>query len=335
MQTKIETLWASLEAEPASQTGLLYRRYSVSVKSDVFVGLRNRAGQRERLLAIRLTEAAPLPALALHDLRLELMTDPAQTNRQLLLLVLTNAAQTDLFGVVCEDLIGQIADFDTETDLLRTLTNRLGQWQALFESQSPGGLSAEARQGLFGELVFLHNWLAKSPGQSRCLSAWTGPTGSKHDFQAGETSVEIKTTSVVSPQTIRISNERQLDDTGLKHLFLWLMLLDIQPNSSSEFQTLNTLIDRLLRELIDHPTALNLFRLRLYEVGYRPGQRPLYDCPAYRVREDRVFGVSNGFPRLRESDLPPGVGAVQYGINVALCEPFRVAGDTVFSYLNA
>lgn len=330
MPTKIETLWADLEADAAGASGLLYRRYATSIKPDVFAGIRRTSTTVQRLLAVSLPAPVMTEQLTLHDLTLSIETDTARPGRQLVLLTLTNPAHTDLFAVVCEDLIAQVADEIQPLAVLNALLNRLEQWTALFETLAPDGLSAEKRQGLFGELWFLNRWLNAGADPVQCLTAWTGPGGSIHDFQLPEQAVELKTTSAVNPQTIQISNERQLDDGGLTNLWLWLLTLDVRPAGS---QSLNDIIAGLLDRLSPSPGLQNQFRLKLYQAGYQPTHKPLYEAPAYTVRQEQVFHVGGGFPRLRLNDLMPGVSAVHYAVALSACQPFTADPDNVLQQL--
>lgn len=328
MPTKIETLWANLETD--TSVGLLFRRYSAAVQPDVFAGIRRGAMTTQRLLAVSLPAPVLADALTLHDLVLTVETDNARPGRQLVLLTLTNPVHADLFAVVCEDLITQIADETESASVLNALLKRLEQWTTLFETLAPDGLSAEKRQGLYGELWFLNKWLDTGADPIHCLTAWTGPGGSIHDFQLPDRAVELKTTSAVNPQVIQISNERQLDDTGLTNLWLWLITLDVRPTGG---ESLNDLVERLMNQLSTLPGLQNQFRLKLYQVGYQPIHHALYDTPTYTVRQEQVFHVIAGFPRLRLTDLPAGVSAVRYAAALAACQPFSADPDAVLNQL--
>lgn len=330
MQTKIETLWADLEADPSATSGLLYRRYSASVKPDIFAGIHRKTNVAQRLLAVSLPAPVLTEPVMLHGLSLTIEKDTDRPGRQMVLLTLSDSSQSDLFGVVCEDLIAQIADETDHQTVLTTLQNRLEQWTILFENMSPGGLSAEKQQGLFGELWFLNYWLDAGADPAHCLTAWSGPAGSIHDFQLSDRAVEIKTTSAVNPQSIRISNERQLDDSGLSHLWLWFLMLDVRPTGG---QSLNKLIDTLLDRLNASALLQNQFRLKLYQAGYQPVQRHLYDLPTYMLRSEQVFRISEGFPRLRPDNLPVGVSAVRYAVALTACQPFVVEAPDILSHL--
>ena len=330
MTTKIETLWTDLEADTTATSGLLYRRYAASVKPDIFAGIRRTASTVQRLLAVSLPAPVVTEPLTLNGLTLNVESDTARPGHQLVLITLTDATQADLFGVVCEDLIAQIADETEPNNVLSALLGRLEQWTTLFESLSPGGLSVEKRQGLFGELWFLNRWLDTGSNPADCLTAGAGPGGSIHDFQLSDRAVELKTTSAVNPQHIQISNERQLDDSGLSHLWLWLLTLDVRPNGG---QSLNELVDLLLNKLSASPTLRTQFRLKLYQVGYQPVHRHTYDTPTYTLRTEQVFRVSEGFPRLKLNHLPAGVSAVRYAIALVACQPFQVEAADVFAQL--
>ena len=330
MPTKIESLWTDLESDTTSALGLLYRRYAVGVKPDVFAGIRRTPTATLRLLAVSLPAPVVAEPLTLHDLILSIEPDTARPGRQLVLLTLTNPTHTDLFAVVCEDLITQIADETESNPVLNALLNRLEQWTALFETLAPDGLSAEKRQGLYGELWFLNKWLNTGADPTHCLTAWTGPGGSIHDFQLPDRAVELKTTSAVNPQAIQISNERQLDDTGLTSLWLWLLTLDVRPAGG---ESLNDVVERLMNQLRALPGLQNQFRLKLYQVGYQPIHHALYDAPTYTVRQEQVYHVVAGFPRLRLADLPTGVSAVRYAAALAACQPFAADPDTVLNQL--
>lgn len=330
MPTKIETLWAELEADSTAPAGLLYRRYAASVQPDVFAGIRRTTTAVQRLLAVSLPAPVTAENLTLHDLALTVENDTARPGQQFVLLSLTNPVHTDLFAVICEDLIAQIANETQPVTVLTALTSRLEQWTALFQTFSPDGLSGEKRQGLFGELWFLSRWLDAGADPVRCLTAWTGPVGSIHDFQLPDRAVELKTTSAVNPQSVQISNERQLDDTDLTDLWLWLLTLDVRPTGG---QSLNVLIDTLLDKLSPLPGLQNQFRLKLYQAGYQAMHKSLYDTPTYAVRQEQVYRVGDGFPRLRHSDLPAGLHTVRYAVALSACQPYTVEADTILRQL--
>ena len=335
MSTKTETAWLAVESDPTFTNGIQYRRCDPVIPADVFAGVRKSTEATERFLAFGLAapfQLRPEHSLGLNDLRLDLRPDPLNSGQQLLLLVLLDPALSDPFGLVCEDLLEQVAGITGQEPLLLAVFQRLETWKALFVGRSSEGLSRESRQGLFGELTFLQNLLEHGLSAANCVRCWSGPSGAVHDFQLQDQAVEIKTSAAANPQHFHISNERQLDEGTLANLYIGFFSLSVTPDHG---QTLNQLIDGVTGLLSSSPAAQRQFRLRLYEVGYFPHQRQLYDQPGYQVQREEYFRVASGFPRLREADIPPGVGEVRYTVALAACRPFGVAAATVFDTLKA
>jgi Putative PD-(D/E)XK family member, (DUF4420) len=76
--------------------------------------------------------------------------------------------------------------------------------------------------------------------------------------------------------------------------------------------------------LADHVPALGHFDTTLLRAGYLDAHRQLYEEPRYSLREIHVYEVIDGFPRITEKDIPSGVGAVSYRIQVAALATFAV-----------
>jgi hypothetical protein len=55
----------------------------------------------------------------------------------------------------------------------------------------------------------------------------------------------------------------------------------------------------------------------------------------YVLRDSAYFHVREGFPRITESMIPPGLGKVHYEIEVGACEPFKVEEAPVREYLRS
>ena len=70
--------------------------------------------------------------------------------------------------------------------------------------------------------------------------------------------------------------------------------------------------------------AGELLDVKLVQAGYLEQQRELYEDVGYTARESNLFQVRNGFPRIVERDLVPGVGDVHYSVSVAECKHFVV-----------
>lgn len=58
------------------------------------------------------------------------------------------------------------------------------------------------------------------------MVAWKAALAAHQDFQFSTGALEVKTTAAKQPQSVRITSERQLDDTGVGALFLHVVVVD-------------------------------------------------------------------------------------------------------------
>ena len=86
-------------------------------------------------------------------------------------------------------------------------------------------------------------------------------------------------------------------------------------------ETLPEVVSDVRSMLVDSPAA-EIFEDRLFEAGYLATHESRYQNDGYTVRFDRLFRVGDGFPRITEQDLAPGVGDVAYTLSLPVLEPF-------------
>jgi hypothetical protein len=173
------------------------------------------------------------------------------------------------------------------------------------------------------------------------------------EFSGG--AMEVKTTAAKQPQSVRITSERQLDDTGVGALFLHVVVLDeravegsrrgnealipLPPLSPSdgarEFKrslltsaatksrlSLPALIAETRAEISADPVALAAFNDRLLNRGWLDAHTSRYEGRRWTVRGECTYHVRREFPRLVEVDLLAGVGDVNSAVSLAACAPF-------------
>jgi len=203
------------------------------------------------------------------------------------------------------------------------LIDGLARWQK-FLSASFEGLSEEFQRGLWGELHFLREHLLPTLGAA-AVNNWKGGERAHQDFQFESSAVEVKTTLAKQPQVVRITSERQLDDSAWASLFLNVIALDVRDGSC---ETLPAMVASL-RAKLAADTARERFEDELLMVGYLDTHAARYMDRGYTVRADSFFRVGPKFPRLVEADMPAGVGDANYALSVAACEPFKVTSDHV------
>lgn len=331
-KSKIESIWLSLEKNVSNYSGLLYKRYSAEVSPDVFIALK--APEKLRSIAFSVSSTFPFDVSQwnrLKDIKIETLPDERDKSKIFLLILLLNKQHKDIFSTLSEDLIFGVSEVIEEETLVEKLLERLAKWQSLFEKVGKQGLSDEAQRGLYGELYFLRLFLYNTSDKTYCLKSWLGSEKAIQDFQHSNWAVEVKTTHGKNHQKIHITSERQLDDSIIEKIFLYHLSLDIRTGNG---ESLNSLVDEILKILENDTIASNLFKLKLLESGYYEVHRPLYEESGYTIRQENIYRVSDNFPRITESQVPEGVGDIKYSIVLSESENWRINLESLFNEIN-
>ncbi len=319
-----EDIWKDQEAGPAGGSGgCLARR--IFPESAVDLRLAIEKPSNTRLLLLRVAASGlQTPREFPRSLGFEVrrVFDSADGQKHVLLMVrLSQPRFRDVFTSLAEDVARHVARATGDAAAVRTLVERLERWQAFLKSHSADGLSEESQQGLYGELWFLDQHLIPSLGPRDAVRAWKGPGGAPQDFQLPGLAVEVKTSSGRQHQKLTISNERQLDSTGVGVLLLFHLSLDARQGGG---ETLPERIKRTRELLAADAVAAEEFEQVLFEAGYLDCHAPSYEASGYTMRESNVFEVRDQFPRIVEADLKKGVGDVCYTVSVAECKNYLV-----------
>lgn len=328
---KINQIWDELANDISFAKGLLLRRYSGSVLPDVFVAIQQ--PEKQLCIASSLSESIDVNISQfgnLQEIQIELIPDPNEQEKRILIFKLTNSQHRDIFSVLCEDLIANISTETNEKQLVKTLLNRFEKWKSLFNKIASEGLSPEEQRGLFGELYFIRKFMQHNNNYTAILNTWVGPASEVRDFQLGNWALEVKTTHGNNHQKIQISSERQLDTTHLERLYIYHVSLEkVQENG----ETLNQIVSSISNLLASDTIVINRFRSKLYEAGYFEQHLPLYDTTGYFIRQDTFYSVEDTFPRIQEKELRSGVGDVKYSIILSQCEGYIQTEESVFQTL--
>ena len=315
---KCEDAWRALEAEPAGvDPRNIQRRLFGESAVDLFAGLR--LPEKSRWLRLEVAAAAgedfeDIPAARSID-----HTVTTYGTRTSFTLELTDRAATDIFEALANDIAGSAAKEKDDRAAVANWNSRLSRWQRLLQ-RSPTGLSPERQRGLYGELWTVRNLLCPEFPTGQVVAAWSGPEGGHHDFQFQKGSLEVKTCAANQPQVVTINGERQLDETGTESLHLIYLSLEINRNSGE------TLLDIVgeCRELANAAGVQTLYDECLFAAGFVPSHSARYSRVGYTLRENRIFRVGSGFPKIVEKDLPEGVGRLRYALTISACLPFEV-----------
>jgi len=227
------------------------------------------------------------------------------------------------FAVVAAD-VATLAENTEPTRRGTVLAAALSRWRWFWRVDS-GGLSETDVVGLFAELWFLAQWAG---ADVLAVAAWTGSDNSRHDFQWAQVSVEVKATTRRGSSggvSHHINSLDQLADpeTGVLHLFSMRLRKDDLARN-----TLPALVDQIDTALGEDPEAHEEFSRKLAARGYSPAHRGRYRQP-HRVIEEKLYRVTDRFPRLLPSSfphgLPDGITDVAYMLDTVACGPWLVA----------
>ncbi|MGN6293914.1 MAG: PD-(D/E)XK motif protein [Chitinophagaceae bacterium] len=330
--TKINEIWIELDRDKSVSKGLLLRRYSAASLPDIFIAVQR--PENYRCIAIRIRSGSKIDILGyanLKDIRVSIIPDDGDNSRSFLIISLLNDDHLEVFASLAEDLLNQISGTSQEERLLKEVLNRFEKWKELFDKAAQEGLTSEEQKGLYGELIFLRKWLSRSDNTHRCLESWLGPEKELRDFQSEGWAVEVKTTSANNHQKIHISSERQLDITNLDTLILYHISVESQRYNG---ETLNQIVDSLLKMLSENISAQIRFKSKLIQGGYFFHHSPKYEFTGYQIRQEIFYKVHGNFPRIQESDVRKGVGDVKYSIILSDHKEYILTEQFVLQMIN-
>ena len=252
---------------------------------------------------------------------------PGPSGQVRLCLLLSDRIYWEVFEVLCQDVAETIARASSETVTVQTLLSRLRVWQAFMLRFGPKGLGSEEQIGLFAELNFLRDNVIGQVSALSALQSWEGPNGSVQDFHFPECSIEVKGTTALPSDNIKISSLLQLDETRIKKLILCHMAFDTNNIAGI---TLPEIVQDIRNRLsLTDSSNVSKFNDLLLEAGYLDSHESLYSGRRYLIREHRYFEVVDSFPRIRLTEVRRGVISGSYNIELRACLPFEIAHERV------
>lgn len=331
---KLDEIWLQLEQDGSAvgHEGILRRRIFPNAECDLFVGVEHPSAKR--MLLVRVNKSAAdrlnnLPRAKGCTIGIaHLPEDPPE--RISVWLSLSEQRFSDIFTTLTTDIAVALQDLHGDATILDALINRIQRWQSFLDRHAPEGLGEDSQRGLFGELWFLLHILLPALGPKAAVEAWTGPKRAVHDFRLPALSVEAKVTVSKQHTKIQIANERQLDTTHVSTLLLFHLSVE---QTRGVGMTLPQLVEAVRTVTEGDARARDTFEDLLFQAGYLDIHARHYAQPSYSKRASHIFMIRDGFPRLVEKDLPPGVGDIQYTILLAQCMPFALDDQEVDRFL--
>jgi hypothetical protein len=333
---RIEDLWQELKKEvvPGAADGWISRFAVPDPGNKLLVAVNTMT----RKLALLLPSAGTLPPRSTwpHCLGLELFTAQVDGSPHFGVR-LQDESYRDVFSALAEDVAPRLIIGSSERSSENILLDRLRRWQKFLTARKQG-LSISRQRGLFGELHTIRHVLGPTVGMESTITGWRAPHASHQDFQFAGAAIEVKTTTAKQPQDVRITSERQLDETGSPALFLLVCVLDereVEPENASQGETLPESVNAVRQVLGSGSVIRETFDDRLLDAGYLDADAPHFETRRFTLRAIECFRVTDTFPRLIEKDLPTGVGDVSYALSLAACAPYAVPSADILTAVNA
>lgn len=322
--------WDQLEADQHAH-GTTVRRVYPHSAHDIFIAVRHPDNARMLTIAVG-TDAAADVLRRIRELPrtrgLEMQFVRLDNHCGQFRAVLTDPSLREVFNPLATDIASTADTEPSAANAVLAAVARFEHWRQMLQNLAESGLPPQLRRGVFGELFVLRDHLFRVLPVGEAVRSWTGPTRAHQDFQLPRTAIEVKTSAGKEPQTLVVTSERELDDTGIDYLILAHVSLDERRGGSGE--SLNSIVDSVL-DLIADVAARELFNSLLVRAGYIQQQRDLYDEPRYTIRKQRFWHVTGDFPRVTEADLRAGVGDCEYRISTVGLDSYAITEQDVAS----
>lgn len=224
-----------------------------------------------------------------------------------------------VFSEVVDTILDRIRAGESPVD---ACNGTLRDFRALLVAGPKADVSAEIVAGLVGELVVLDRLLDRAPVAA---GLWRGPLGERHDFRGATHALEVKTSRRISQTSVRISAIDQLlpPNDGTLHL----VHLKLEAESGGALS-----VARLAEQVMGKACDPQEVAALLAELDCPDPAAPEWNRHAFRLEEEATYEVCDGFPRIIPKSLvsgmlPEGVVALDYEIDLAMAQAFRLAAS--------
>jgi hypothetical protein len=307
-------VWNSLSIDAGGRrVGMLLRRLT---ENGLHIGLDLATGRRLCLLEIE-----PDRTVVVHDLPawrgLQPTVGDLEAGRKAIVLTLLSNDAKEIFDAMIDDISEALLGTSAARPF-EVLLDRMHAWREFFERFGDRHLSREAQQGLYGELHFLLHQAMDVMRPPDAVRSWRGHDRKHQDFLLPSGNVEVKTTAQKEHKSVLITSEKQLDDTGLRALFLYCLEINAD---APEGPSLPDIVDQIRARLTDSRGALLTFDRYLNQAGYIDEHAEYYADSRFAVAGAHMYCVRPGFPRI--TTLPTGVGGISYTVVLSACSAFE------------
>ena len=255
------------------------------------------------------------------------VTDGDSQHSLMLVFRLLDSRQRDIFHQLCIDIVAAGASARTELEAVDLAVARTWRWHHLLRGGSGGQLSEDEQKGLIGELLVLERHLLPCLTPADSLAAWRGPLGAPKDFEVGRIGIEAKARRGAATPHVLITSEHQLDGGGCDLLFLHVVDLSHAPEGAAQAFTVSDAARRVCDRMSLDSAATDRYESLLAAAGFR--WEDDYSDFKWVEGPSRIYGVTDGFPRVTAMEIATGVSNVRYSVSLVECERFIVEARTM------
>lgn len=290
------------------------RRYGPNIRWDWYRGRDSRG--RRLLFLITAVDPTSTRFPVIQGLEVRTMIDRPGMYR--IEVALNDPDAREPFGHVCDDLV-HYCEHTAQSDALpHRIAERLEIWRRLWRRQRLGILSDEVQRGLLAELLFLRDIWMEAMEELDAVDTWVGPDGGSQDFRQGFQAVEVKSRPPARNSVV-ISSAEQMWFSG--ELYLVVYPVATVGQLEGDGLSLNHAVESVRARLVS-VQARERLDIRLTDFGYI--DRREYEEERFVAADPIFYCVRDGFPALRERDLPSGVERIRYLVNLNWCEEYRI-----------
>ena len=332
MNTDADTIidWNRVEHDAAAEQkeGFFVTRILPDSNLNIFAGLERPSNRR--YFYILLSDKKLVPKIkSTRGLEIFSRSEKGEDNGRIEYgIILRDSSFDDIFKVFVGDVVRRLQKITSDQSAVKLINDMISKWQ-YFLSRRSDILSPEEYEGLWGELKYLSSVLIPVLG-NQSVFAWKGPSRYPQDFCFTGLRVEVKTALSGKHDTVRISNEHQLELSSDSVLFL--ALLTAEEKSSGE--SLKSLIEKMRSVFIPDPECLEYFDNQLIEAGCWESHMDYYNSPSFILGGIRHYFVNKDFPRIESVSLKKGIEKVSYSLRINDLKNYITAPGQIEKYLS-
>jgi hypothetical protein len=313
-------IWSQLEKEIEDTGKSKFKSPNNKCITEVFFTVDEKTLARSVLIEINkseVTQISKLPEINGWTHSVELKKISGQ-QKSYLKIIGNSLVTNSISEIVIGDLNNKIFELKNRDQLFDSIVTALKQWMGFFSSSNE--MTQITEQGLVGELSFLHEMIVQGSNMRDVIENWTGSDKSRHDFEFKDKHFEIKTTTR-KDRHVKISSEHQLNNKGLKQLYLVVYKFN---KIVSSMPSLPELYEKMFSLTQNDPDLQNRILEQCAKLGYNHSKKGLYKNRFELDDDIEIYLVEDKFPKLLKTPKMLGIDNISYSLDLDVCQNFRI-----------